>query len=182
MRATFLQSVDLKRNSPYDPDFHGLIDRQFDIGVHLEKAEPGSATFRISIHVSFVVQGTGQEMGRLDASGTTRITGDASLIPPADRMDDSVLGKVSPEFQKLLEGAVNEDLLLPLSILCRAAKLPGLFPNPLLFRPKHALPSPQKAPAGGPNKALVARRRSAPPARSTAVSAKGTTTEPSPGT
>lgn len=129
MRTTYIQSMEVKRTNPYDPDFHGMIDYDVDIDVHPESNTDKEAKFHIKLKFIFTDRDAKKEYGSVIVDAWTTITTAVPLNGDGKLDMDS-----APEnFKRLVEGAVLEDVILPVSAVARQAKLPSLVPSPLLF-------------------------------------------------
>ncbi len=135
MRTTHFVKASVERTLPYDPDFHGLVEKKVDLGIMaLKSQEANDARFRISFDVRFVIQETGQEMGRVSAEAESHIR---SMEVPRSPDGGVDMTKASESFRKVVEGALGEDVLIPLSVIARSAHLPSLLPIPVVF-PRHS--------------------------------------------
>jgi hypothetical protein len=136
LRTTYIRNLTLKRDIPYDPDFHGLIDSKLSFKLNVENVDANSAVFEIIIEANFKTKDTQEEMGKISAIAETKVTGfDFSL-----KKDGSLDVESMPEnLKRVIEGAVFEDLMLHLSSIARYAHLPSLFPIPIIF-PRSRLP------------------------------------------
>jgi hypothetical protein len=154
VRTTWLTFVSLERKAPYDPDFHGLVDQRVDLKLHSEESKRPDVRIRIELTIKFMLKSTGDQFGRISARAESLVTGMA--IPRAkNRKID--WPRTSQEFRRVLDGAVGEDLLIPLSVMARAAHLPSLLPIPSLFTNGR---SPEPAPGvSGPKGAGRLRPR-----------------------
>ncbi|MCI4363542.1 MAG: hypothetical protein L3K13_04475 [Thermoplasmata archaeon] len=165
MRTTYFTAVELRRKIPYDPNFHGLVEKRVEITLDVDKSELQDALFRIKLRIRFVLAGSDEEMGFVSATAESRITGMAPPRTPEGTLDSNQL---SPEFMRVVDGAVGEDMLIPLSILARQAHLPSLLPIPEIIRRPATLPSSEK-PTASPRAGT--KRLAKPPIRRKAAPA-----------
>lgn len=148
MRTTHISSVKLERKLSYDPSFHGIIENDLQLSVTLLLAEQSLARFGLELKVAFRVATSGEEMGSLEARALTEISG----IPvPLDANGEFQEGLATEEFRLLVEGGLAEDVLVPLSLLTRAAKMPTILPIPQVFpRAQRAIRADHQASIEGP--------------------------------
>lgn len=133
MRTTHLRDVNLIRKIPYDVNFHGLVEQDYDFNVEALTVSENEGIFRLHVKVTYVVKDTKAEMGEIVAHAETKIQGPSI---PRDEKGNFRQDEASEELLRVIEGAVGEDILIPLAGLARAAKLPSVFPIPFLFARK----------------------------------------------
>ena len=130
MRNTHISSLKLERKIPYNPDFHGIINKEYNMSVSLQSADSKQATFLIEVAVKFKFDDSKEEIGSIVAKAVSRV----SDVPiPLDADGAFAPNKATKEFRLLVEGALGEDVILPLSLLARSAHLPTLTPVPIVF-------------------------------------------------
>jgi|ACXJ01.1.fsa_nt_gi hypothetical protein len=130
MRTTYIQDLTLKREIPYDPDFHGLIDRKLSLKFEVKSVDVNSAVFEINIVAIFKTKDTQKEMGKISAAAETKITGFDFPLTETKNLD---VESMPENLKRVIEGAVFEDLMLHLSTVARYAHLPSLLPIPIIF-------------------------------------------------
>jgi len=135
--------VRLERKIPYDPSFHGTVKKDLDVAVVLKSVDKSQATFVVDVKVTFTVKNTGENMGVLEAKAEIRITDVPIPVDDAGLFKDE---NATEEFMMLVEGGLGEDVMIPLSMLSRAAKMPGIVPTPIIFPRKEFEPSAAESP------------------------------------
>lgn len=120
----------LKREIPYDPNFHGLVDSKLDLGFKVESVDTDSAVFEIAVKADFKTKDTQTEMGKITAVAETKITG---FRFPLTSDGNLATESMSENLKRVIEGAVFEDIMLHLSTIARFAHLPSLLPIPVMF-------------------------------------------------
>jgi hypothetical protein len=157
LRITHISSLRLERKLPYDPDFHGVISKDYEMTIGLRSADSSQARFQIRVRVRFGVRDSGMEMGTIEAKAETCVSGVKIPLNDQGTLDEK---NVTDEFKLLVEGALGEDVLLPLSILARSAHLPSLTPIPRIFSNVSASPARgrrkvRRAQVGKPRRAAL---------------------------
>lgn len=130
MRTTYIQDLTLKREIPYDPDFHGLIDSTLSLKFKVKNADVNFAIFEINIEAVFKTKESSIEMGKISAVAETKITGFDFPLTETKNLD---VESMPENLKRVIEGAVFEDLMLHLSTVARYAHLPSLLPIPIIF-------------------------------------------------
>lgn len=130
MRTTWIKELSIKRKMEYDPDFHGLIDTNLNLGLREIDISGDTLLLEITIKGQYKTKDTKEEMGTLKAIAETKITGTDFSITEEGELDFELL----PEnMKRVIEGAIGEDLMIYLSMATRMAHLPSLLPIPALF-------------------------------------------------
>ena len=130
MRTTYIKDLTLKRQLPYDPNFHGLVDSKLDLGFKVENVDSDSAVFEITVKAEFRTKDTQTEMGKINAVAETKITG---FKFPLTTHGNLATESMPENLKRVIEGAVFEDIMLHLSTIARFAHLPSLLPIPVMF-------------------------------------------------
>lgn len=128
MRTTIIEEIEAQRAAAYDPNYHGLVDSRIEVNTAVADAAPGHLILEIIFKVAYAVKENGDDFGSI--SGRARLVVDMEGIEPQD--DGSV--DVSDDAQQVIGGAFEDDILLPVSLLARAMKLP----NPVRLGPPSA--------------------------------------------
>jgi hypothetical protein len=162
MRITYFKKVNVQRSIQYDPDFHGLVDNKVDILIESQKDTSDRLRVQIKLAIRYSIKGSGAEMGTIEAEAESLVTGVPVPWLPNGGIDGE---KVSEELKRVIEGAVAEDVMLPLSIVARGAHLPSLLPIPMLFPRNQIVGEPPAGPqAPGPQRRARTSRKVAGPA------------------
>ncbi len=130
MRTTYIKDLTLKREIPYDPDFHDLVDKKLNLGFKVIKVTNNSAVFEINIEAEFVTKSDHTKMGTISAIAESKITG--FTFPLSDE-GNLAIESMSENLKRVIEGAVFEDIMLNLSTIARFAHFPSLLPIPIIF-------------------------------------------------
>lgn len=133
MRITCLKTLTVKRNIPYDPDYHGLIKTSLDLNLGVEDSKSDHLIFSISLKAKFVTIEDRRVMGSISSTAQTTITGTEFPLLQNGSLD---IDSLPENFKRLIEGAVGEDVVTNLSAIARFAHLPTLFPIPIIFERK----------------------------------------------
>lgn len=130
MRTTHVHSLEIKRLIPYDPDFHGLVDQDGKINLAFVEGSEEKPRFRILIEFYFKQREDGTEMGHIRVEALTVLHG---VKIPRDASGSLNMREAPENVKRLVEGAVGEDLLIPISLAARLAHLPAPIPSPVIF-------------------------------------------------
>lgn len=125
MRTTVIEEIEAERADAYDPDYHELIESRIELESSLVDAETGEITLNLDFSVSYFEKETGENFGNV--TGRARLMVEMDGIAPQD--DGSV--EVSDDVQHVINGAFEDDVLLPVSLLARSMRLP----NPVRLPP-----------------------------------------------
>lgn len=127
MRTTTIERLECRRLTPYDPNDHSLLDRNGTVAAVVEHLEDGSLRLRMDFKTEFRRQGSGEIWGLIEGQATTAVV---SGVVHADAFSKEEGTAVSPTLVKLIEGALAEDVFLPVSAVARAMHLPSLLIAP----------------------------------------------------
>lgn len=130
MRITCLRNLTIKRNIPYDPDYHGLIKTNLDLNLEVEESKSDHVVFLISLKARFVTMDSRRVMGTINSIAQTTITGTEFPLLTNGSLD---IDSIPENIKRVIEGAVGEDVVTNLSSIARFAHLPALFPIPIIF-------------------------------------------------
>lgn len=154
MRTTHVQNLEIKRLIPYDPNFHGLVDQDGRIDIAFLKGSEQEPRFRILIEFKFKQRDDSVEMGFIRVEAQTVLHG---VALPKEGNGAINMRAVPENIKRLIEGAVGEDLLIPVSLAARLAHLPAPIPSPLVF-PRDPAPASADRPK---SQKKAARKKSA---------------------
>jgi hypothetical protein len=120
MRIVHIKELQAKRHAEYNPDFHGIIDQRLNFQFRLLEAEQG----RMKLEAKFVVE----FQTRQDQQKFATVDGVAEIVVKSEGIEKKPDGSldVSPGVQAVIDGALSDEIMLPLSILARQMKLPSI--------------------------------------------------------
>lgn len=122
MRTTVIERLHAERKVPYDPDAHPMLDIKPEPRLTFIETGPRVLALRFEFRVSFVEQVTGVEHGFVDCSALIRVENDSITTSPRTTPDNIF---------SLLQGGIGDEVLLPVSMLCRTLRLPTLVLSPI---------------------------------------------------
>jgi len=127
MRRTVITSFQAERNKEYNPDDHALLDRKGQLDAKIAVRRTGGEIRAFwDFTNDYASKETGEPWGSLHVKAETTIT-DASIVFTGDEQTPYVSKAMIP----VLEGAFADEVLLPVSVMARAMRLPGLMRPPL---------------------------------------------------
>ena len=141
MRQTCLYKLQCTRDEPFNPDKHDIIEQRGGFQYSLADKKPGEMRLKITFQIDFVSRADGKRWARFEGEAGSTIT-DASI-----KIADNGEVNADDHVQSLVQGAVQDDVFLPLSILARSMRLPSFLVFPPLDttdqpKPDPAAPSP----------------------------------------
>lgn len=122
--------LDCRRLVDYDPDNHEILIGTGGVNLQLVELEDGEMTVRIQFKAEVRAEDDGELWGTIEGEALTRITDDAIS---EDLIDDSGRFRLPTNLVKVLEGAFSEDMLLPVSHVAQAMRLPSMLVSPIDF-------------------------------------------------
>lgn len=126
MRTTVLERLEARRIVPYDRDDHSILDKDGNFQFEILDVTAESIIVGIRFRVEVKSQSDQRLWGFIDGEAKTTITSDA--LRDAVTADKITL---PAEFGKIIEGAISEDLFLPISQTARLMHLPSLLVSPI---------------------------------------------------
>lgn len=146
MRTTALERLDCRRLVPYDPDYHGMLDHDGSLELKVIRVEAGELKVRFRFKSEIKKRDDGQLFGVIEGEALTVIRNPAIT---EDLFDEETGLSLPENLQKVLEGAFSDDVLLPVSQVSRAMRMPALLLSPVDFSELLGSPRPVRE-AGEP--------------------------------
>lgn len=135
MRITSLDRLSCQRSIPYDPDLHPLVDTKGTLKISILEKADGRLKIRLAFEVDFQTIDGKEKHGTIEGEATTTIT-DSAIRKSGD------LSKAPEHILALLAGAIDDDILLAVSGICRAMRLPNLLHSPIHISAKMLAEAP----------------------------------------
>ena len=131
MRLTVLERLECRRVVPYDPDNHAILDRSGSLELQVAELVAGRIRLRFHFKTEYVDRTSKQAWGFIEGEAVSTIS--STDIEPS--MFDRKEGAPLPEtLLRLVEGAYDDEILTPASLVARAAHLPGLLRSAIDFQ------------------------------------------------
>lgn len=131
MRLTVLEHLECRRLVPYDPENHAILERSGSSDFQVVSLEEGALRVKFTFKAEFRERIDKTLWGIVEAEGHTVIRHPDVRAEMFGRQGGN---EVSETLRHLLQGAIADDVLLPVSQSVHAMKLPGLMVSPVQLK------------------------------------------------
>lgn len=128
MRSTVVEHVECRRLVPYERDDHSILIREGNLDFNVVTLRDGILEVRFTFKNQFRSRDSKVLWGIVEVEGLTRIE---SPDVKAASFDTPGGAPIPDGLRFLLEGALADEILLPLSQVVRAMHLPSLVVSPV---------------------------------------------------
>lgn len=127
MRSTVIERIQGERFVPYDENDHSRLMREGNVNQRALEIAPGRLVLLIDFDYKVRADGAdGKLWGQITGRARTTIT-DASIQPIEGKPGEANVGDT---IGQVVQGAINDDILLVAAILAKSMRLPGILQLP----------------------------------------------------
>ncbi|MEK6985492.1 MAG: hypothetical protein AABX89_03805 [Candidatus Thermoplasmatota archaeon] len=122
MRSTVIERLTCRREVPYDENDHSILLRDGGVHYNAELIQDGLLKIRIKFTYKLKAKDDGKIWGTIEGEALTTIR-DASI----KASPDGKTAETSDNIGMVVQGAIADDVFLPVSQVAHAMRLPALL-------------------------------------------------------